>query len=104
MSPPRLLAPVVVRLPQVTSAAPAEIPAKMPQYQRIWGQHVRLKASMLQDARGRESVFEVGAHLLWSAPASTPGQGWYGFRFLTISEAHRARVRAWVAAGGGGTG
>lgn len=42
----------------------------------------------------------VGAHLLWSAPANTPGQGWHGFRFLTISEAHRMRVRAWVEAGG----
>ncbi|KAF1705634.1 PilZ domain-containing protein [Pseudoxanthomonas suwonensis] len=41
----------------------------------------------------------VGAHLLWSAPANTPGQAWCGFRFLTISEVHRARVRAWVESG-----
>lgn len=30
-------------------ANPREIPAKMPLYQKIWGQHVKLKASMLQD-------------------------------------------------------
>ncbi len=42
----------------------------------------------------------VGVHLLWQAPAHTPGQSWCGFRFLTISESHRARVRAWVEAGG----
>ena len=53
---------------------------------------------------GEGRPISVGPHLLWSAPASTPGQAWYGFRFLTISEAHRARVRTWVAAGGGGTG
>lgn len=28
---------------------PEEIPFKMPLYQKIWGQHVKLKASMLQD-------------------------------------------------------
>lgn len=45
-------------------------------------------------------ALSVGTHLLWSAPANTPGQAWCGFRFLTISEAHRARLRAWVDAGG----
>ena len=42
---------------------------------------------------------DVGVHLLWSAPANTPGQAWCGFRFLAISEVHRARVRAWVESG-----
>ena len=32
-----------------------EIPSKMPLYQKIWGQHVKLKASMLQDLeKGRD--------------------------------------------------
>ena len=35
--------------------APAQIPAKMPLYQKIWSQHVALKASMLQDLeKGRD--------------------------------------------------
>ncbi len=34
---------------------PGEIPAKMPLYKKIWGQHVKLKASMLQDLeKGRD--------------------------------------------------
>lgn len=34
---------------------PADIPSKMPLYRKIWGQHVKLKASMLQDLeKGRE--------------------------------------------------
>lgn len=34
---------------------PREIPAKMPLYKKIWGQHVKLKASMLQDLeKGRD--------------------------------------------------
>lgn len=34
---------------------PAEIPAKMPLYQKIWSKHVKLKASMLQDLeKGRD--------------------------------------------------
>jgi 2-dehydropantoate 2-reductase len=38
---------------KLTSAA--DIPAKMPLYRKIWGQHVKLKASMLQDLeKGRE--------------------------------------------------
>lgn len=34
---------------------PADIPTKMPLYRKIWGQHVKLKASMLQDLeKGRD--------------------------------------------------
>ena len=34
---------------------PAEIPSKMPLYKKIWGRHVELKASMLQDLeKGRD--------------------------------------------------
>jgi len=35
--------------------SPADIPSKMPLYRKIWGQHVKLKASMLQDLeKGRD--------------------------------------------------
>ncbi len=35
--------------------SPADIPSKMPLYRKIWGRHVMLKASMLQDLeKGRE--------------------------------------------------
>ena len=38
---------------------PAEIPSKMPLYKKIWGQHVELKASMLQDLeKGRDCEIE----------------------------------------------
>jgi len=49
--------------------------------------------------RGLASPVNVGVHLLWSVPANTPGQSWCGFRFLTISDEQRARIRDWVRAG-----
>ncbi|RBH60364.1 PilZ domain-containing protein, partial [Xanthomonas oryzae pv. oryzae] len=39
----------------------------------------------------------VGVHLLWSEAAHAPGQSWAGVRFLTMSEPHRQRLRAWIA-------
>ncbi len=41
----------------------------------------------------------TGVHLLWLGAANTPGQSWCGFRFLTIPDDQRARIRAWVDAG-----
>jgi 2-dehydropantoate 2-reductase len=36
-------------------SSPADIPSKMPLYRKIWGQHAKLKASMLQDLeKGRD--------------------------------------------------
>jgi hypothetical protein len=32
-------------------------------------------------------------------PATTPGQSWCGFRFLTISDEQRGAIRDWVRAG-----
>ena len=43
---------------------------------------------------------EVGAHLLWVDRASSPGQSWAGFRFISLTDAHRARLNGWVEAPG----
>ncbi|KMM74406.1 pilus assembly protein PilZ [Xanthomonas sp. NCPPB 1128] len=50
----------------------------------------------------REVQIDVGAHLLWSEPSHAPGQSWAGFRFLTISPAHRELLRQWINAASGG--
>ncbi len=41
-------------------------------------------------------AIEVGAHLLWSAPANTPGQTWAGLRFLTIDKTALSSLRKWI--------
>ncbi|MBD9367258.1 PilZ domain-containing protein [Xanthomonas sp. XNM01] len=41
----------------------------------------------------------AGVHLLWLGAANTPGQSWCGFRFLSIADSERMRIRAWVEAG-----
>ncbi len=51
----------------------------------------------LPDRADPEAAIDVGVHLLWQAPAHAPGQTWAGFRFVAVSDAHRARLRAWVA-------
>ncbi|MDG2526823.1 PilZ domain-containing protein [Stenotrophomonas sp. HITSZ_GD] len=51
----------------------------------------------LPDRQGREHPIDVGVHLLWLEQAHAPGQHWAGFRFLTISDEHRERLRDWVA-------
>lgn len=43
---------------------------------------------------------EVGAHLLWCDRASTPGQFWAGFRFISMTDEHRDRLHDWVDAPG----
>ena len=43
---------------------------------------------------------EVGAHLLWVDRASSPGQSWAGFRFISLTDAHRASLNGWVEAPG----
>lgn len=52
---------------------------------------------LLPDRQGREQPIDVGVHLLWLEQAHAPGQHWAGFRFLTISDEHRERLREWVA-------
>ena len=39
---------------------------------------------------------EVGAHLLWVDRVSSPGQSWAGSRFISLTDAHRASLQAWV--------
>ena len=53
----------------------------------------------LRDDRGQDIPIDVGAHLLWSAPANTPGQAFAGLRFLTIDREPLERLRQWVNAG-----
>lgn len=53
----------------------------------------------LRDERGQDVPMDVGAHLLWSAPANTPGQTFAGLRFLTIDREPLERLRQWVNAG-----
>lgn len=44
----------------------------------------------------REASVDVGAHLLWTGSAHTPGQSLAGLHFLTISPAHLAALREWM--------
>lgn len=55
---------------------------------------------LLPDAKGHETPVEIGAHLLWLDRASAPGQAWTGFRFIGITEAQAAALRAWIEAPG----
>ena len=65
-------------------------------------------ASLVEDALyqfrfrlpGEAGDIEVGAHLLWFDRASSPGQSWAGFRFISLSDAHRDRLHNWVGAPG----
>lgn len=43
---------------------------------------------------------EVGAHLLWLDRASSPGQSWAGFRFISMPDAQRDQLRAWIESPG----
>ena len=55
----------------------------------------------LQDAKGREQTFEIGAHLLWLDRASAPGQAWTGFRFIAVPPEQAEQLRYWIDAPGG---
>lgn len=55
----------------------------------------------LADARGRETVIEVGAHLLWQDEPNSAGQAWTGFRFITVPQEHMLELRNWIDAPGG---
>lgn len=52
----------------------------------------------LSGHRGENITVNVGTHVLWSAPANTPGQSWAGLRFLTIDKAALSALREWVDA------
>ena len=55
----------------------------------------------LNDARGRETSIEVGAHLLWQDRTSASGQAWTGFRFISVAEDQMRQLRGWIDAPGG---
>jgi hypothetical protein len=57
----------------------------------------------IRDSRGRDIAIDVGAHLLWSAQANTPGQAFAGLRFITIDDAPLEALREWVNAPGAST-
>ncbi len=54
----------------------------------------------LHDKEGTRHAFEVGAHHLWSEPASTPMHEWVGFRFIDISPDDARRVGDWAGTNG----
>jgi len=43
---------------------------------------------------------EVGAHLLWTDPASARSQVWTGLRFLALGADQSRRLRSWIEAPG----
>ncbi|MDR1076474.1 MAG: PilZ domain-containing protein [Xanthomonadaceae bacterium] len=49
--------------------------------------------------RGRVSEIDVGVHLLWLGQPNTQGLRQAGFRFLTISDEDRERIRRWIESG-----
>lgn len=53
----------------------------------------------LRDDRGQDRPIDVGAHLVWSAQANTPGQAFAGLRFLTIDREPLEWLRHWVNEG-----
>lgn len=55
----------------------------------------------LHELRGRDTLFELGAHLLWIDHASAPGQSWVGLRFLGVTEDQAKALRQWIDAPGG---
>lgn len=50
----------------------------------------------LPDAHGRCTPLDVGAHLLWSAPAGPPGTCIAGLRFIDVAPDALRRLRAWI--------
>jgi hypothetical protein len=44
-----------------------------------------------------DAPLDIGAHLLWTGPANTPGFHWAGLRFLTLSYEHRLALNRWLA-------
>lgn len=56
----------------------------------------QLQFTLPASATTRETSIEVGAHLLWTGAANTPGHALAGLRFLTVSPAHLDALRDWV--------
>ncbi len=56
----------------------------------------QLQFTLPGSSTAREVAIDVGAHLLWTGAAHTPGQSLAGLRFLTLSPTHLAALRDWV--------
>lgn len=54
----------------------------------------------LPDGSPSPPTVEVGAHVLWQAPAGAPGQHYVGMRFLGLSPATARQLREWSTAMG----
>lgn len=50
----------------------------------------------LADADGDRRTLSIGAHQLWSEPATASGQHWTGFRFIDIGADELAVLRVWI--------
>jgi hypothetical protein len=50
----------------------------------------------LPDGRGGSRAIELGAHQLWSEPATVPGHAWVGFRFIATATDDLECLRSWV--------
>lgn len=56
----------------------------------------------LPDGVRTPATVEVGAHVLWQAPAGAPGQHYVGMRFLGLAPEVALHLREWSEAGEGG--
>lgn len=50
----------------------------------------------LPDSHGQLRPIEVGAHELWTEPATVRGQSWVGFRFIDIGADDTRTLREWL--------
>ena len=50
----------------------------------------------LTEANGGRRDVSLGAHQLWSEPASMPGQHWVGFRFIDIAADDEKMLAEWL--------
>lgn len=50
----------------------------------------------LSDKGGNQRTISIGAHQLWSEPASTPGQYWIGYRFIDLGQEDLIVLRIWI--------
>ena len=56
---------------------------------------------VLQDTPRTSLPIEVGVHLLWQDPTSTPGQTWTGLRFITMVDSQMQQLLEWLDGPGG---
>lgn len=59
----------------------------------------QLQFTLPAEGTRRETLVDVGAHVVWMGRANAPGLVFAGLRFLTITAAHQQAVRDWAEAG-----